>query len=74
MKKLTRSSNEVTYSGIEVFMCSSPFVCGLFDVVIVDVWVDPRHENALALDVRTVHCAGDLTAIGDPVDAEPSDH
>jgi len=46
-------------------------MCGLFDVVIVDVWVDPRHENALALDVRTVHCACDLAAACDGVDAKP---
>jgi hypothetical protein len=43
-----------------------------FDVVVVEVRVDPRHENALALEVRTVHGAGDFAATCDPVDPEPS--
>ena len=43
----------------------------LFDVVIVNIGVDPRHENALALEVRTVDCAGDFAATRDDVDADP---
>jgi hypothetical protein len=45
-----------------------------FDVVVVDIWVDPRHEDALTFEVRAVHGAGDLTTISDPVDAEPCEH
>ena len=46
---------------------------GLFDVVVVEVRIDPRHEHALAFEVRAVHGAGDFAATCDRVDAEPCD-
>jgi len=45
---------------------------GLFDVVVIQIRVDPRHEDALAFEVCAVHGTGDFTAACDPVDAEPS--